>query len=115
MLTATWSKSLRWLPWASSVGLVLAFNWIPPAARAWVVLVALLGFAAWVRGRQYALDAERVPPPMVIHARHVLSRDCGLALVEADGARFLLAWGPQGARFQALAAPGLIHGGDRHG
>lgn len=115
MLAATWFRTLPWVPWAAAGGLVLAFNWMPPAGRAWAVLVALLGAAAWARARQQAANTERVPPPMVVHARQTLSRECGVALVEADGARFLLAWGPQGARFQALPGPELLHGGGRHG
>jgi hypothetical protein len=115
MLSVNSPKLLMWIPWASVGVLLLAFNWIPPAGRAWVVLVALLGVAAWARGRQRSANAARVPTPMLVHARHTLSRDCGVALVEADGSRFLLAWGPQGARFQSLAGSGLPHGGGSHG
>ena len=107
------SNRAVWVALTLFIGVCLALPWIPAAGRAWLLLAALLGAAAWARGRLAPGGTASEPAPLVVHARQGLARDCGLALVEAEGHKFLLAWGPSGARFQSLsvgAKEGCSHG-----
>lgn len=64
-------------------------------ARVVLGLVACAGVAVWlVRARRAAGEGRfQLPPRLGIAARTSLSARCGLALVEADGRRYLVAYG----------------------
>jgi hypothetical protein len=61
----------------------------------------------WWRARAGAAGPRlQLPPRLQVHARTGLSPRCGLALVEADGRTFLVAYGDGFAHFRATAASG---------
>lgn len=71
----------------------------PAAARAALALAALAAAPALLRSRSRAAPGA---PPLRVVAREQLGRDAGIAIVEADGRRLLVGFGPHGV--QALAA-----------
>jgi flagellar protein FliO/FliZ len=73
----------------------------PAAARAALAVAVLAAAPALLRSR--ARTAAPGPPSLRVIAREPLGRDAGVAIVEADGRRLLVGFGPQGVR--ALAAP----------
>ncbi len=72
----------------------------PAAARAALGVAALAAAPALLRGRARAAPGAS---PLRVIARASLGRDAGIAIVEADGRRLLVGFGPQGVR--PLAAP----------
>ncbi|HVE84732.1 MAG TPA: flagellar biosynthetic protein FliO [Myxococcales bacterium] len=64
-------------------------------ARAALGLAAAGGLALWmVRARRGGATGRfQLPPRLSVAARAGLSARCGVALVEADGRRFLVAYG----------------------
>jgi len=63
-------------------------------ARAALGLAALAGLAVWwIRTRHKTDRPFQLPPRLSVAARTGLSPRCGVALVEADGSRFLVAYG----------------------
>lgn len=65
-------------------------------ARVVLGVAATGGLAAWmIRARSRSGDgrAFRLPPRLSVAARTGLSPRCGVALVEADGGRYLVAYG----------------------
>lgn len=65
-------------------------------ARIALGLAALAGLALWwlrTRGHGGAGRPFQLPPRLNVAARTGLSPRCGVALVEADGCRFLVAYG----------------------
>jgi flagellar protein FliO/FliZ len=70
----------------------------PAAARAAVAVCALAALAVLVRGTPRATAG---PARLVLVSRAALSRDAGLAFVEADGRRLLVGYGEGGVRLVA--------------
>jgi hypothetical protein len=69
------------------------------------------GFAGWLLGRLHG--APRRAPSLAVLERITLAPRQSLALVEADGRRFLVATSPQGTpAFYALDAPSRQAGTD---
>ena len=63
-------------------------------ARIALAVAALAGLTAWwIRARGGAGRPFQLPPLLSVAARTGLSPRCGVALVEADGRRFLVAYG----------------------
>lgn len=65
-------------------------------ARVALGVAAAGGLAAWmIRARSHSggRRAFRLPPRLCVAARTGLSPRCGVALVEADGGRYLVAYG----------------------
>jgi flagellar protein FliO/FliZ len=65
-------------------------------ARVALGLAALAGLITWwvrARGRAGAGRPFQLPPRLSVAARTGLSPRCGVALVEADGGRYLVAYG----------------------
>lgn len=65
-------------------------------ARAALGVAALAGLAAWmIRARMRPGGGRpfQLPPRLTVAARTGLSPRCGVALVEADGRRYLVAYG----------------------
>lgn len=75
----------------------------PAAARAAVAVAALGALAVLVRR---APRAAALPPPLALVSRAALSREAGLALVEADGRRMLVGYGEHGVRLLADLSAG---------
>ncbi len=69
-----------------------------------VLALLLLGGAGWwlLRGRTRR-PAFRLREPLQVLARQGLSPRCGVALLDADGQRFLVAYGEGFAQVQAVA------------
>lgn len=65
------------------------------AARAALAVAGLGAGAALLRRRSAAAQA---PAPLAVVARAPLGRDTGVALLEVDGARVLVGFGPEGVR-----------------
>lgn len=75
---------------------------------------ALLGAAAvaalgwwWARRREAGRGADSALPRLQVISRAGLSQRCGLALVEADGQRYLVVFGDGFAELQ-VAAPANV-------
>ena len=65
-------------------------------ARVALGVAALAGLALWMiraRGRPLGGRPFQLPPRLGVAARTGLSPRCGVALVEADGGRYLVAYG----------------------
>lgn len=67
----------------------------PAAARAALAVAALAAAPALLRRRARPAGAAS---PLRVLAREPLGRDAGVALVEADGRRILVGFGPHGVR-----------------
>ncbi|HYV43654.1 MAG TPA: hypothetical protein VFA20_02290 [Myxococcaceae bacterium] len=80
-------------------------------ARIALGLAALAGLTAWwIRARGGAGRSFQLPARLSVAARTGLSPRCGVALVEADGRRFLVAYGDGFAQLlNALPAGPPVH------
>jgi hypothetical protein len=76
-------------------GAALAPDLGPAAARA-ALVAAGLGAAAALAWRRAAGTAD--PAPLAVVARASLGRDTGVALLDVDGARVLVGFGPHGVQ-----------------
>jgi flagellar protein FliO/FliZ len=91
--------------------LVLGATGREPSATGWargllgLSAVGVLGLWAWRGSRGGTSSGFRLPEPLQVHARAGLSPRCGVALVEADGARFLVAYGEGFATIQRTTPP----------
>lgn len=74
------------------------------AARALLGVAAVAALGAWWARRRRASDDPMSAPRLQVISRAGLSQRCGLALVEADGRRYLVVFGDGFAELQ-LAAP----------
>jgi flagellar protein FliO/FliZ len=107
MLTSPRGKLLGALALLTVLGLSAALRDAGAAqvARGLLAVGAALLVGAWLwRGRGGAARARfALPQRLQVHARTGLSQRCGLALVEADGQRFLVAYGDGFAEIRAAA------------
>ncbi len=77
----------------------------PAAARAALAVAAFAAAPALLRRRARPAGAAS---PLLVLAREPLGRDVGVALIEADGRRVLVGFGPHGVRALALPAAGEV-------
>jgi flagellar protein FliO/FliZ len=77
----------------------------PAAARAALAVAALAAAPALLRRRARPAGAAS---PLRVVAREPLGRDAGVALVEVDGRRLLVGFGPHGVRALALRPDGEV-------
>jgi len=80
-------------------GLSLSAGALAPAAARAAVAVCALGALAALARRPPRPDAA--PAPLALVSRAALSRDAGLALVEAGGRRLLVGYGERGVSLVA--------------
>jgi flagellar protein FliO/FliZ len=76
----------------------------PSAARWGLAAAALVGLGLWVQ-RAKGSGAAAVAPRLRVLSRAALSQRCGIALVEADGRNFLVAFGDGFAQMQHALDP----------
>lgn len=76
----------------------------PAAARAGLVAAIIAAAAALARRRA----PERAAAPLRLVARQPLAREAGVALLEVEGRRILVGYGPQGVRPLDGAASGEV-------
>jgi len=70
----------------------------PPAARGLLAVAGLAALAALARRRPRAREQA---PRLAVVERALLGRDGGVALLEADGRRLVVGFGPGGAQLLA--------------
>lgn len=75
------------------------------AARIVLGLAALAGLAFWVQRRGKAAPRFQLPGRLTVAARTGLSPRCSVALVEADGRTYLVAYGDGFAEIKESAPP----------
>jgi flagellar protein FliO/FliZ len=80
------------------------------AARWLLGAVALAGLAWWLWRRGGASPRFVLPERLKVVSRAGLSQRCGLALVEADGRSFLVAFGDSFAEIHESPAPKRVPG-----
>jgi flagellar biogenesis protein FliO len=93
-----------------AVGLVLGLAALAPVggmpaasvARGLLGIVALAGLGGWLVRRGRAGSRFAPTEPMRVVSRTGLSQRCGLALVEVEGSRYLVAFGDSFAEIRRL-------------
>lgn len=96
----------------AAAGLVLLLALVAPRgglsvvalARGLVALMLLVGTAWWVMRERTRRPAFRLREPLQVLSRQGLSPRCSVALLQADGQRFLVTYGDGFAQVQVVAA-----------
>ena len=95
-----------------AAALVLLLALVAPAgslsvvgvARALLALAMLAGAAWWMARGRAPRQAFRLRAPLEVLSRQGLSPRCSVALLQADGQRFLIAYGDGFAQIRPMAA-----------
>lgn len=89
---------------AVACGLVLALAALAPVGGALAAL-ALVALGAWLLSQGRVARGLLPPEPLRVVSRAGLSPRCGLALVEVEGQRYLVAFGDSFATIRSASAP----------
>jgi flagellar protein FliO/FliZ len=73
-------------------------------ARALLALALLAGAAWWMARRRAPRQAFRLRAPLEVLSRQGLSPRCSVALLQADGQRFLITYGDGFAQIRPMAS-----------
>jgi flagellar protein FliO/FliZ len=90
---------------AAACGLVLALAALAPVGGTLVASAALVALGAWLLSRGGMARGLLPPEPLRVVSRAGLSPRCGLALVEVEGRRYLVAFGDSFATIRSASAP----------
>lgn len=89
---------------AAACGLVLALAAVVPV-RGVLVSAVLVALGAWLLAKGRVARGLLPPEPLRVVSRAGLSPRCGLALVEVEGRRYLVAFGDSFATIRSASAP----------